>query len=142
MFTDFTEPAPQPCPEPDADALLLLWSLRRMAVAWPRCHAVHIALQQAYGEDGLGVEHMVRCWLERLTLRATRRLVIGEPGCALLLRDEAALLLALRTAGDGSGRAAATLVALTGEASAGDLEPMLATLRDLARVQPRGRSRR
>ena len=104
-FTGLNPPAPepqQPDPRFDADELLLLWSLRRMAVAWPRCHAVHIALQQAYGDNGLGVEHLIRCWLERLTLRATRRLVIGEPGCALVLRDEATLLLALRTAGDGS----------------------------------------
>lgn len=82
----------------------LLWALRRLALMQPigaaRCHAVHIALQQDFGEAGQGIEHLLRCILVGLSRIATRRLVIGEPGCGIVMTDEARLLALMRgTAG-------------------------------------------
>lgn len=80
---------------PSVDARLI-WALRRLALMQPvgaaRCHAVHIALQQDFGDCGLGIEHLLRCLLVGLSRRADRQLVFGEPACPLLLPDEAALL--------------------------------------------------
>lgn len=92
----------------------LLWALRRLMLMQPigtaRCHAVHIALQQDFGEHGLGLEHLLRCLLVGLSRRANRHLVFGEPGCAMLLPDEAALLAALHSRGS-DGEAALTALA-------------------------------
>ena len=108
---------------------LLLWSIRHMAMAWPRCYVVHVALQQAYGCDGLGVEHMIRCWLVGLSRRSGRRLTFAPPASAMPTADEQAMLASLRHAGDGTGRCAAALA----PDAAGDLEPLLAALAALLR---------
>lgn len=107
----------------------LLWALRRLALMQPigaaRCHAVHIALQQDFGEMGLGIEHLLRCWLVGLSRRTDRPLRFGEPACPLLLPDEAALLAILHSADDA---AQARLVALSG-ANAAPLMPLVRSLR-------------
>ncbi len=83
---------------------LLLWCLRRLALLGApgraRCHAAHIALQRSFGADGLGVEHLLRCWLVGLARSATRPLDLGTPGCPWLSGDEAVLLATLHAAGD------------------------------------------
>lgn len=93
----------------------LIWAIRRLALMQPigaaRCHTVHIALQQDFGDCGLGIEHLLRCLLVGLSRRSDRQLAFGEPGCALLLRDEAALL------GIFAGNARAGLVRLAGPAA-------------------------
>lgn len=101
----------------------LLWAVRRLALMQPigaaRCHAVHIALQQDFGEAGLGIEHLLRCILVGLSRTATRRLVIGKPGCAIVMTDEASLLALMR------GRAGrAGLSALAGTDMAARLMPL------------------
>lgn len=105
MFVDFDSPFPS-APRglrwtdlPDDEALLL-WSLRRMVIAWPRCHAVHAALHRRYGDDALGVEHLLRCWLTGIARHAARPLRLGNPACALILPDERTLLRALRAGGE------------------------------------------
>ncbi len=94
-------PAPRRTDNLCATDRRLLWALRRLALMQPigaaRCHAVHIALQQDFGDHGLGIEHLLRCLLVGLSRRADRHLVFGEPACALLLPDEAALLAVLRS---------------------------------------------
>ncbi len=144
MFIDFDDGSGVPAWNDalDANESLLLWSIRHMAVAWPRCHSVHIALQQAYGCDGMGVEHLLRCWLTALSQRSVRRLTIGEPACSMLLPDEATLLMILRRAGNGSGEASAALATLTGAAATHELEDLAAMLASLALHHPRGRARR
>ncbi len=106
----------------------LLWALRRLALMQPigaaRCHAVQAALHRDFGDAGLGIEHLLRCWLAR---RSQRRLALGAPACALLLPDEAGLLLALRLAGRDADAAEAALVALAGYESAA-LLPLLTGL--------------
>ena len=111
---------------PDDEALLL-WSLRRLVVAWPRCHAVHAALHMRYGDAALGVEHLLRCWLDAVSQRAQRRLAIGAPTSALVLADEALMLLVLRPATP-AAIAAASLAALTGDSEAAHLLPLAAAL--------------
>ncbi len=111
---------------PDDEALLL-WSLRRLVVAWPHCHAVHAALHARYGDAALGVEHLLRCWLYGLSRHARRQLTIGDPNCALLLADEAALLGVLH-----AGDRGAALIALTGNPCAGCLTPLAASLAEVA----------
>ncbi|TRW18279.1 hypothetical protein [Glacieibacterium frigidum] len=124
MFVDFDTPFPS-APRglrwtdlPDDEALLL-WSLRRMVIAWPRCHAVHAALHQRFGEDALGVEHLLRCWLTGIARHAARPLQLGDPACALILPDEGVLLYALSQADDEAalagmcGSGAASLLPLT-----------------------------
>lgn len=112
----------------------LLWAIRRLALMRPigaaRCHAVHIALQQDFGDAGLGIEHLLRCWLVGLSRLATRRLAFGAPACPLLLPDEAALLRVLRAANhDDVARTA--LVALAGAPAAADLLPLFVAVRAL-----------
>lgn len=109
------------------DAALLLWSLRRQVIAWPRCHTVHAALHARYGDAALGIEHLLRCWLLGVTRHARRQLVIGDPNCALVLADEAALLGVLGRAAAG-GDVATALVALTGNPGADCLLPLVAAL--------------
>lgn len=94
-------PAPRRTDSLDATDRRLLWALRRLALMQPigaaRCHAVHIALQQDFGDHGLGIEHLLRCLLVGLSRRADRQLAFGEPACPLLLPDEAALLAMLHS---------------------------------------------
>ena len=110
----------------------LLWSLRRLALMQPlgraRCHAVHIALQQEFGDAGLGIEHLLRCWLVGLSRLAVRRLAIGTPACPLLTADEAGLLRVLR---DGD---AERLVRLTGSAAAAAMVPLFVAVAGLAKI--------
>lgn len=109
----------------------LLWAIRRLALMQPigaaRCHAVHIALQQDFGDAGLGIEHLLRCWLVGLSRRADRPLRFGEPACPLLLPDEAALLAILRSNDD---TAKVRLMALSGPRTA-PLLPLIRALRSL-----------
>ena len=130
MFIDFSELPSTPHSRwtdlPDDEALLL-WSVRRMVVAWPRCHAVHAALHRRFGDDALGVEHMLRCLLIGLARHATRPLRLGDPACALLLPDEALLLLALRNSGD-PARAGTAIEALSGAPAAACLLPITVAL--------------
>ena len=109
----------------------LLWAMRRLALMQPigaaRCHAVHIALQQDFGETGLGIEHLLRCIMVGLARVSARRLVMGAPGCGVLLPDEAVLLALI----DGSaGRLA--LTGLTGAAGAAGLMPLFSAVSGLA----------
>jgi hypothetical protein len=121
-------PAPRRIDRLDTADWRLLWALRRLALMQPigaaRCHAVHIALQQDFGEHGLGIEHLLRCLLVGLSRRADRQLVFGEPACALLLPDEAALLAALRSE---ARDCEAALAALAGPQAAA-LLPLVAGL--------------
>lgn len=108
----------------------LLWALRRLALMQPiaaaRCHAVHIALQQEFGDSGLGVEHLLRCILVGLSRVATRRLQIGAPACGLVTADEAVLLALL------DGRAGrGMLVGLAGSGEAAPLLPLFAAVAGL-----------
>ncbi len=113
----------------------LLWAIRRLALMQPlgaaRCHAVYIALQQDFGDVGLGIEHLLRCWLVGLSRLATRRLVIGAPACPLLTDDEALLLRALALP---EAEAAAELVAMTGAARAAGLTPLFAAVQALTEI--------
>lgn len=115
------------------DEGLILWSLRRMVVAWPRCHTVQAALHARYGDEALGVEHLLRCWLLGISRHATRHLVIGDPNCALLLADEGVLLFALRPATPeiAAGQA---LIDLTGNPCADCLVPLARSLAATARL--------
>ncbi len=115
------------------DEALLLWSLRRMVIAWPRCHTVHAALHARYGDTALGVEHLLRCWLLGVSRHARRQLVIGDPTCTLLLPDEAVLLAVVRGATPADA-AEAALVGLTGNPCAGCLAPLAASLAEIAGV--------
>ena len=129
MYVDF-EPSPTrgPCwTDLPGDEALLLWSLRRMVVAWPRSHAVHVALHRRYGDDAPGVEHLMRCLLTGIARHATRPVQLGDPACALVLPDEGALLFALRSSHD-VRRTAAALEGLCGRASAGALIPLVVAL--------------
>lgn len=105
----------------------LLWAVRRLALMQPigaaRCYAVHIALQQEFGDAGMGVEHLLRCILVGLARCSTRRLVIGAPGCGLVTADEAALLALLCGAG-----AAGLLAGLAGSSDAVMLQPLFAAV--------------
>ena len=116
----------------------LLWALRRMALMQPlgraRCHAVHIALQQDFGDAGQGIEHLLRCWLVALSRHAARRVVIGEPACPMLMPDEARLLLALRLAVRDPEAAAMALVPLAGGAGGLAIVPLLAAVAGLAEI--------
>lgn len=115
------------------DEGLLLWSMRRMVVAWPRCHAVHAALHARYGDDALGVEHLMRCWLIGLSRRARRQMVIGDPTCTLLLPDEGSLLFVLRPSSDETA-AASAIAAVTGNPLATCLLPLAASLAAMAQL--------
>jgi hypothetical protein len=108
----------------------LLWALRRLALMQPlgaaRCHAVHIALQQEFGDAGMGVEHLLRCILVGLARCTTRRLAIGAPGCGLVTGDEAVLLALI-----GEGGGAAMLAGLAGSSEAVRLQPLFAAVAQL-----------
>ena len=115
------------------DEGLILWSMRRMVVAWPRCHAVHAALHARYGDDGLGIEHLLRCWLTGVSRHARRQLVIGDPLCGLLMADEGAMLFILRSSTPAPARTV-TIEALTGNPCSPCLMPLAESLGKLAQL--------
>jgi len=90
-----TERGPAWTALPDDEALLL-WSVRRLVIAWPRCHTVHAALNQRYGDAAADVETLLRALLMTVTRHARRPLAIGDPACAVILADERSLLAAVR----------------------------------------------
>lgn len=110
----------------------LLWAMRRMALLQPlgaaRCHAVHIALQQDFGDTGLGIEHLLRCCLVGLARVATRRLAIGAPACPMLTADEMVFLGLVRRPDERA------LVGLAGSAGSAALLPLFGALAGLARL--------
>lgn len=110
---------------PDDEALLL-WSLRRLVIAWPNCRAVEVALHRRWGDDAPGVAHLLRCWLHALATRSSRPLVVGDPACAMLLADEGAMLFAWANA-DRPDRAGPALAALCAR-DADTLLPLAAAL--------------
>lgn len=131
---DHRQPAGGSCwADLPGDEGLLLWSLRRLVVAWPRCHAVQAALHARYGDDGLGVEHLLRCWLTGLSRYARRQLVIGDPHCTLLLPDEGSLLFILRPSTDPAA-AARAIADVTGDPLAVRLLPLARSLAITARL--------
>jgi hypothetical protein len=107
---------------------MLIWGLRRLALLRPigsaRCHALHIALHRACGDEGLGVEHLLRCLLVGLARRTDRPLGFGQPACPMLTQDEI-LLLAAFTGDPGPG-----LARLAGERAAA-LAPLLRSLKPM-----------
>ena len=115
------------------DEGMLLWSMRRMVVAWPRCHTVQAALHARYGETALGIEHLLRCWLTGLSRHARRQLVIGDPNCTLLLPDEGALLFILRPTTPAEA-AAEAIETLTGNPCAACLMPLVTSLAVVAEL--------
>jgi hypothetical protein len=131
------EPAPQRLVDELAPVeARLLWAVRRLALMQPigaaRCHAVHIALQQEFGDAGMGVEHLLRCILVGLSRCSTRRLAIGAPGCALVTGDEAVLLALMQ------GRAGqALLVGVAGSGAAVRLMPLFVAVAGLLRTYMR-----
>lgn len=137
MFADaggggFGPDVPRPVEALEPVEARLLWALRRLALMQPlaaaRCHAVHIALQQEFGDSGLGVEHLLRCILVGLSRVATRRLQIGSPACGLVTADEAVLLMLLEGR---PGRG--VLVELAGSGEAARLLPLFAAVAGLVR---------
>ena len=142
MFVDFNQPhshlpyqgprrgAPDDLPD---DAALLIWSMRRLVVAWPRCHAVRAALHRRFGGEALGVEHLLRCWLAGLASHARRPLLLAQPGSTSILADEGAMLFVLRRA-DEPVVAGAALASLCGCEAARSLLPLAVALQRLARL--------
>lgn len=76
------------------DTALLLWSLRRLVLAWPRDHAVEAALHRRYGDAATAVAALLRCWLCALAGSAGRQLRFGEPPAGRLTTDEHAMIAA------------------------------------------------
>ncbi len=111
---------------------LLLWSMRHMLVCWPSCASVRCALHRAYGDEALGVEHLLRCLLTALGAYSSRTLKVGDPTCARLLADESAMLFVLRSARGDPCAACDALVALCGEPNAARLLPLAASLAEVA----------
>lgn len=111
---------------------LIIWSMRHMLVCWPSCGSVRAALHRAYGDEALGVEHLLRCLLTAVSAYSARRLQVGDPTCALLLADEAALLAILRLARQEPGAACDALVDLCAAPQAGRLLPLAASLAEVA----------
>lgn len=109
----------------------LLWAIRRLALLEPlgtaRCPMVHIALQQEFGDNGMGIEHLLRCWLVGLARLADRPLRFGTPVCAAPLPDEA-LLLRILVAPE--AESAVLLIQLAGPGAAG-LLPLAGAVRGL-----------
>lgn len=95
----------------------LLWCLRRTAMQRPlgsaRDAQVHLLLQRRFGDQGLGIEHLLRCLLVGLARRAVRPLTLRTPCIPALTADEWRLLLALRAA-DAPARQAALLAPMAG----------------------------
>lgn len=111
---------------------LLLWSMRHMLVCWPSCSSVKSALHSVYDEKALGVEHLLRCLLTGIGALSARSLSIGDPTCALVLGDEAAILDALRTCSRDPDVAISTLVEVCAEPRAASLLPLVVSLAEAA----------
>lgn len=109
---------------------LLLWSMRHMLICWPSCASVRSALHAAYGEDALGIEHLLRCLLTAIGVWSMRSLALGDPTCARLLADEGALLDVLRACRSDPEAARAALVALCAHPRADALLPLAVSLAD------------
>ncbi len=130
MYVEFSDTGPArrgSWTELPADEALLLWSLRRILVAWPRCRAVEVALYRRWGDDAVGVGHLLHCWLHGLARYAGRPLTVGDPACALLLPDEGAMLYVLRHA-HAPERAGPALASLCGREGTAVLLPLAAAL--------------
>ena len=91
-------------PEPDRT---LLWAMRHMLMCWPTCGSTRAALHRDFGDDGLAVEHLLRCLLTGIGMHARRPLKMGDPACGAILPDEGVVLADLC-----DNRAAATLLPL------------------------------
>lgn len=106
----------------------LIWCLRRLALLRPLGSArdahVHALLQQRFGEQGLGLEHLLRCLIFGLARRAVRPLRLHLPCHGALVEDEQRLLVALGDAGR-PARVAAALAPMVGSRG-GELAPLLA----------------
>lgn len=113
---------------------LLLWSMRHLLVCWPSCASVRCALHRAYGDEALGVEHLLRCLLTALSAYSLRTLKVGDPTCARLLADESAILFALRSARGDPDAACDALAELCGEPRAARLLPLAASLAHVAEL--------
>lgn len=111
---------------------LLIWSMRHMLVCWPSCGSVRGALHAAYGDEALGVEHLLRCFLTGIGAWSARALTVGDPTCAPLLADERAMLFVLRAARREPAAAKAALVELCAEPCADALLPLAAELAEVA----------
>ena len=113
---------------------LLLWSMRHMLVCWPTCGSVRGALHDAYGDDALAVEHLLRCLLTAIGTWSARSLAVGDPTCALQLADEATLLRVLRSARSDPAAARGALIELCAEPRAAALLPLAASLAEVAGI--------
>lgn len=106
----------------------MLWCLRRLAMVRPLGQArdahVHALLQQRFGEQGLGLEHHLRCLIVGLARRAQRPISLHLPCHGALAPDEQRLLLALAESRR-PARVAAVLAPIAGS-RAGELAPLLA----------------
>lgn len=111
---------------------LLLWSMRHMLVCWPTCGSVRAALHRSYGDEALGVEHLLRCLLTALGAYSARKLKVGDPTCSILLADEASLLFALRSARHDPDAARDAFVDLCAEPRAARLLPLAVSLAQVA----------
>jgi hypothetical protein len=116
---------------------LMIWSIRHMLVCWPSCGPVRAALHAAYGDEALGVEHLLRCFLTGIGARATRALTVGDPTCAPLLADEDAMLFILRSAHREPTAAGAALAELCAQPHAAALLPLAAALAEVAGLSGR-----
>ncbi|MCM0031387.1 hypothetical protein [Sandarakinorhabdus limnophila] len=106
----------------------ILWCLRRLAMVRPLGSArdahVHALLQRRFGEQGLGLEHLLRCLIVGLARRALRPVRLHLPCHGAVAEDEQRLLLAI---GESRRpvRVAAVLAPLAGSRG-GELVPLLA----------------
>ena len=116
---------------------LLIWSMRHMLVCWPSCGSVRAALHATYGDEALGVEHLLRCFLTGLGAWSARALTVGDPTCAPLLPDEGAMLFIVRAAPREPTAARAVLAELCAEPRAEALLPLAAALADVAGLNGR-----
>jgi hypothetical protein len=106
----------------------LLWCLRRLAMVRPLGRArdahVHALLQRRFGEQGLGLEHLLRCLIVGLARRAVRPVRLHLPCHGAVADDEQRLLLALADA-PRPKRVAAVLAPMAGSRG-GELASLLA----------------
>jgi hypothetical protein len=111
----------------------ILWCLRRLAMVRPLGSArdahVHALLQRRFGDQGLGLEHLLRCLIVGLAQRAVRPVRLLLPCHALVADDEQRLLLALADAAR-PARVAALLAPVAGSRG-GELAPLLAGIAGL-----------
>ncbi|WP_017668222.1 hypothetical protein [Sandarakinorhabdus sp. AAP62] len=106
----------------------LLWCLRRLAMVRPLGSArdahVHALLQRRFGEQGMGLEHLLRCLIVGLARRAVRPVRLHLPCHGAVAEDEQRLLLALDESRR-PARLAAVLAPMAGSRG-GELAPLLA----------------